>query len=97
MGTQVILTLVYFPGWLLEGFDDSYKSERGRTRIHLHSSSIHFLLIQNLNIFTGCTNLRSLELASKQNQANVISISAQRAERVNTQMQALGSALAEGA
>lgn len=73
------------------------KSERERTRIHLHSSSIFFLLIQNLHIFTRNTNLRSLELASKQNQANVISISARREYRVNTQMQALGSALAAGA
>lgn len=74
------------------------KSERERTRIHLHTSSIlSFFLIQNLHIFIGCTNLRSLELASKQNQTNVISISVQRVEGVNTQMQALGSALAEGA
>lgn len=73
------------------------KSKRERMRIHLHSSSIFFLLILNLHIFTRNTNLRSLELASKQNQANVISISARREYRVNTQMQALGAALAAGA
>lgn len=93
---SVILTLVHSIGWLCKGLGESYEV-RKRVRIHFHSSSIFFLLIPNLHIFTRHRTRGAGSWRGNKIQASLISISAPRADRVNTRTQALGSALAEGA